>query len=109
MYPGIVTGPFPKSKTTCSEPEHAGEAREQQRGLQQTDRKNGREVRQVLGVLLDALVGIDADLSGLQRPKRARMSHLSRIQPSWSRPRQGLKVRCPSRRGAWVLSASSCR
>ena len=45
------------------EPEHAREAREQQRGLHQADRERGREVGQVLGVLLDALIGIDADLA----------------------------------------------
>jgi hypothetical protein len=32
--------------------------------LQQADRKRGREVRQVLRVLLDTLVGIDPDLAG---------------------------------------------
>ena len=65
MYPGIVTGPFPKSKTTCSERTQSTPTKleEQQRGLQQADREGGREVGQVLGVLLDALIGIDADLA----------------------------------------------
>ena len=38
------------------DPEDAHEAREQQRGLQQTDRERGREIRQVLRVLVDALI-----------------------------------------------------
>ena len=46
------------------DPEHARKARQQQRGLHEADREDGRELGQVLGVLLDALVGIDADLAG---------------------------------------------
>ena len=46
------------------DPEHARKARQQQRGLHKADREDGRELGQVLGVLLDALVGIDADLAG---------------------------------------------
>ena len=45
-------------------PEHADEAHQQQRGLQQADREDRRQLGQVLRVLVDALVGIDADLAG---------------------------------------------
>ena len=45
-------------------PEHADEADEQQRRLQQADRKRRRELGQVLRVLVDALVRIDPDLAG---------------------------------------------
>ena len=46
------------------DPEHAHEAHEQQRGLQQADRERGRELGQVLRVLVDALIRIDPDLAG---------------------------------------------
>ena len=53
----------PEYHLVGEDPEHAHKAHEQQGGLQQADREDGREVAQVLGVLLDALIGIDADLA----------------------------------------------
>ena len=46
------------------DPEHADEAHEQERGLQQADAEDRGQLAQVQGVLGDALVGIDADLAG---------------------------------------------
>ncbi len=45
------------------DPEHTREAREQQRGLHQADRKDGCQLGQLLSILLDALIGINADLT----------------------------------------------
>ena len=44
-------------------PQHADETDEQQRRLQQTDAEIGREFGKMVGVLVDALIGIDADRS----------------------------------------------
>ncbi len=48
-------------------PEHADEADQKQRGLQQADPEIGRQLDQMAGVLLDALVGIGPDLAGLRQ------------------------------------------
>ena len=52
-------------------PEHADEADEKQCRLQQTDAEIGREIREVARILMDALVGIDADLSSLRQEEHA--------------------------------------
>ena len=44
-------------------PQHADEAREQERSLQQADAEIGGEIGKMTGVLLNALIGIDPDLA----------------------------------------------
>jgi hypothetical protein len=77
MYPGAVAEI--ENDLLGEEPEHAGAAREQQRGLQQTDRKDGREVRQVLGgVLLDERSGFEIDEGGYEEATAEREPRLGR-------------------------------
>ncbi len=57
-------------------PQHADEACEQQGRLKQPDAEIGRELREVARVFMNALVGVDADLSGLRQEEDA-----SRRQP----------------------------
>ena len=57
------------------DPEHADEAREQDRRLQQPDAEVGGELGQGLRVGLDALVGVDADLAGAADARRALARH----------------------------------
>src|SRR4029434_3843167 len=54
------------------EPEHADEAAEQERRLQQPDAELGRQLRQMAGVLMQALIGGEPDLGGAGRAEARR-------------------------------------
>ena len=65
-----------KDDASRKPPEHADEACEQQSRLKQADAEIGREIREMTRVLVNALVGIDANLSRLRQQE-----HASRRKP----------------------------
>ena len=57
-------------------PQNPDEAAKEERRLQEPDAKIGRQLGQVAGVLVDALVRVGADLAGIDQAKGA-----SRFEP----------------------------
>src|SRR5262249_20144700 len=64
------------SQGTGQRPQHAEEAGEKQRGLEQSDAEISGDLGETPRVLMDALVGIDTDLSGIGQSDRP-----PRLQP----------------------------
>jgi hypothetical protein len=70
MYPGIsISRPRDvKRELIGDRPEHLDERDQQDRGLQQADRKIGGQLGEVARILVHALIGIHADRSRVCEP-----------------------------------------
>ena len=62
---GEVVAPDMEGEAARQRPQHADEGDEQDRGLEQADAEIGRKLGEVAGILVHALVGIDADRPGI--------------------------------------------
>ena len=66
-------------------PQHADKTRQQQARLNEADAEIGGNIGQMLGVGMDALIGINPDFAGLGQQRRAfRLQERARMRPSYS-------------------------